>query len=53
LRRAIIGGYNVIEAGTRIGYDRELDSRRYHVTDTGITVVGPGEVTSTMRAFSE
>jgi glucose-1-phosphate adenylyltransferase len=22
LRRAIIGGYNVIEAGTRIGYDR-------------------------------
>ncbi|MCC8998499.1 MAG: glucose-1-phosphate adenylyltransferase [Candidatus Contendobacter sp.] len=53
LRRAIIGGYNVIEAGTHIGYDRELDSRRYHVTAGGVTVVGPGEVTSTMRAFSE
>jgi glucose-1-phosphate adenylyltransferase len=53
LRRAIIGGYNVIEAGTRIGYDRELDSRRYHVTESGITVVGPGEVTSAMRSFSE
>ena len=53
LRRAIIGGYNVIEAGTHIGYDRELDSRRYSVTAGGVTVVGPGEVTSTMRAFSE
>jgi glucose-1-phosphate adenylyltransferase len=53
LRRAIIGGYNVIEAGDRIGYDRELDSRRYHVTDSGITVVGPGEVTTTLRSFSE
>ena len=53
LRKAIIGGYNVIEAGTKIGYDRELDSRRYHVTASGITVVGPGEVTSSMRAFSE
>ena len=53
LRKAIIGGYNVIEAGAKIGYDRELDSRRYHVTASGITVVGPGEVTSTMRAFSE
>jgi len=49
----IVGPYNVIEAGTRIGYDREQDSRRYHVTEGGVTVVGPGEVTSTMRAFSE
>ena len=53
LRRAIIGGYNVIEAGARIGYDQELDSRRYSVTEGGITVVGPGEVTTTLRAFSE
>ncbi|HRD50619.1 MAG: glucose-1-phosphate adenylyltransferase [Candidatus Competibacter sp.] len=53
LRRVIVGPYNVIEAGTRIGYDREQDSRRYHVTEGGVTVVGPGEVTSTMRAFSE
>ncbi|MGA8054344.1 MAG: glucose-1-phosphate adenylyltransferase [Burkholderiales bacterium] len=53
LRRAIVGGYNVIDAGTRIGFDRELDSRRHHVTPSGITVVGPGEVSTAMRAFSE
>ena len=53
LRRAIIGGYNIIEAGARIGYDRESDSRRYSVTAGGVTVVGPGEVTTTMRSFSE
>ena len=53
LRRAIIGGYNVIEAGTKIGYDRELDGRRHHVTPSGITVVGPGQVSTAMRAFSE
>ncbi len=53
LRRAIIGGYNVIEAGTRIGYDLEQDRKLYQVTQGGITVVGPGEVTSAMRAFSE
>ena len=45
LRRAIIGGYNVIEAGTRIGYDLEQDRKLYEVTQGGITVVGPGEVT--------
>jgi len=53
LRRVIIGGYNVIEAGDRIGYDPELDRRRYTVTAGGITAVGPGEVTTAMRAFSE
>lgn len=53
LRRAIIGGYNVIEAGARIGFDPELDGRRYSVTAGGITTVGPGEVTTTMRSFSE
>ena len=53
LRRAIIGQYNVIEAGNRIGYDPELDRQRYSVTTGGITVVGPGEVTNAMRAFSE
>ncbi|MCB1919413.1 MAG: glucose-1-phosphate adenylyltransferase [Candidatus Competibacteraceae bacterium] len=53
LRRAIIGGYNVIEAGTRIGYDLEEDRKKYVVTQGGITVVGPQEVTATMQAFSE
>ena len=53
MRRAIIGGYNVIEAGTRIGYDLEEDRKKYVVTQGGITVVGPQEVTATMQAFSE
>lgn len=53
LRRTIVSSYNVIEAGTRIGYDREQDSRLYQVTQGGITVVPPGEVTSTLRAYSE
>ena len=53
LRRAIIGQYNVIEAGSRIGHDPEADRQRYSVTAGGITVVGPGEVTNAMRSFSE
>jgi len=53
LRRVIVGQYNVIEAGSRIGYDLEADRRRYTVTAGGITVVGPGEVTKSLRAFSE
>ncbi|MEZ5601623.1 MAG: hypothetical protein R3F36_11995 [Candidatus Competibacteraceae bacterium] len=42
-----------IEAGTCIGYDLEQDRKLYQVTQGGITVVGPGEVTATMQAFSE
>ncbi len=53
IRRAIIGQYNVIEAGTQIGYDLDLDRKRHSVTAGGITVVGPGEVSYSMRAFSE
>ena len=53
LRRAIIGQYNVIEAGSRIGHDPKIDRQRYSVTEGGITVVGPGEVTNAMRSFSE
>ncbi len=53
LRRAIVGQYNVIEAGSRIGHDPQLDRQRYSVTEGGITVVGPGEVTTAMRSFSE
>jgi glucose-1-phosphate adenylyltransferase len=53
LRRVIVGNYNVIEAGARIGYDLEADRRQYKVTEGGVTVVGPGEVTTTLRAFSE
>jgi glucose-1-phosphate adenylyltransferase len=51
LRRVIIGPYNVIEAGVRIGYDIEADSRRYHVTSSGIVVIPPGEFSSAVAAF--
>ncbi|PWC37279.1 glucose-1-phosphate adenylyltransferase [Azospirillum sp. TSO22-1] len=40
VRRAIIEKNVRIPPGTRIGYDPEEDARRYHVTDTGIVVVG-------------
>ncbi len=39
LRRAIIDRYNVIPAGSRIGYDRDADGERYHVCDSGIVVI--------------
>lgn len=52
LRRVIVGSYSVIPAGARIGYDREADSRQYHVTSSGIVVVAPGEVSNAMDAFS-
>ena len=52
LRRVIVGPYNVIEAGARIGYDLEADSRNYQVTSSGIAVVAPGEVSSSMTAFN-
>lgn len=54
LRRAIICNYNIIESQTRIGYDPEFDrANNYYITDSGITVVGPGEVTTNLRSFSE
>lgn len=53
LRRAIVGRYNRIEAGTRIGYDPDADAHHHHVSPAGIVVVAPGEISSTMRAFSE
>lgn len=53
LRRVIVGQYNVIEEGSRIGFDPEIDRQRYTVTADGITVVAPGEVTKSLRSFSE
>ena len=43
LRRAIVDRYNVIEAGARIGYDRDADASRYTVTESGIVVVPSAE----------
>ena len=53
LRRVIVGQYNVIEEGSRIGFDPEIDRQRYTVTADGITVEAPGEVTKSLRSFSE
>ena len=40
LRRVILDRYNTIEAGARIGYDAAADASRYHVTESGLVVVG-------------
>jgi glucose-1-phosphate adenylyltransferase len=42
LRRAIVDRYNVIEEGTRIGYDPEQDERRFSVDPSGIVVLARG-----------
>ncbi|MGH9397719.1 MAG: glucose-1-phosphate adenylyltransferase [Terriglobia bacterium] len=41
IRRAIIDSNVRIPEHTEIGYDLENDRKKYHVTDTGITVVVP------------
>lgn len=45
LRRVILDRHNVVEPGTAIGFDREEDARRYHVTPGGVVVVPRGETT--------
>ncbi|ANQ84984.1 glucose-1-phosphate adenylyltransferase [Azoarcus olearius] len=44
IRRAIIDQNNFIPPGMRIGYDREADRARFHVTDSGIVVVAKGQL---------
>ncbi|TVP93713.1 MAG: glucose-1-phosphate adenylyltransferase, partial [Thioalkalivibrio sp.] len=34
--------HNQIEPGDRIGFDPDADRRRFHVSDSGITVIGSG-----------
>ena len=53
LRRAIVGRYNVIEAGTKIGHDPEADSQIFHRTESGIVVVPPGEPRFSVSSFTE
>jgi len=40
IRRAIIEKHVRLPAGTVIGYDPAEDARRYHLTDSGIVVIG-------------
>jgi glucose-1-phosphate adenylyltransferase len=42
LRKVIVDRFNVIPARTEIGYDRHADSKRYCVTESGITIVPRG-----------
>ena len=42
LRRVIVDRHNEIEPGDRISFDPETDRRRFHVSDSGITVVASG-----------
>jgi glucose-1-phosphate adenylyltransferase len=42
LKRVIVDRYNTIEPNSRIGFDTEVDRRRYHVTDSGIVVLAKG-----------
>jgi glucose-1-phosphate adenylyltransferase len=45
LRRVIVDKGVVVPPGTEIGYDAEADrGRGFHVTDTGLTVIGKGQV---------
>ena len=44
IRRAIIDSDNVIPAGMRIGYDLDADRQRFHVSDSGIVVIGKGQL---------
>ncbi|MBI3609865.1 MAG: glucose-1-phosphate adenylyltransferase [Nitrospirae bacterium] len=42
LRRAIVDRYNVLQAGTHLGYDPEQDRARYHLDSSGVVIVPQG-----------
>ncbi len=44
LKRVIVDRFNSIESGATIGYDRDRDRARYHVTESGIVVVPRGKL---------
>jgi glucose-1-phosphate adenylyltransferase len=43
IRRAIVDRYNVLRAGTHLGYDPEQDRARFHLDSSGIVVVAQGQ----------
>jgi glucose-1-phosphate adenylyltransferase len=43
VRRAILDKNVVVPDGAHIGVDADLDRQRYHVTDSGIVVLGKGQ----------
>ena len=44
IRNAIIDKGVVVEAGAQLGVNLERDAQRYTVTDSGIVVVGKGQI---------
>ena len=46
VRRAILDKNVVVPEGAHIGVEPELDRRRYHVSEGGVTVLGKGEAAS-------
>jgi glucose-1-phosphate adenylyltransferase len=42
IRRAVIDKDCIIPDGLTVGYDRDEDAKRFHVTENGITLVTPG-----------
>jgi glucose-1-phosphate adenylyltransferase len=42
LRRVIADRFNVISAGTEMGYDRAEDRKRGHITKSGLVVLPRG-----------
>jgi glucose-1-phosphate adenylyltransferase len=50
VRRAIIDKDVSIPEGMTIGYDRELDGRRFTVTDGGLVVISKGTVISPQQS---
>ena len=51
LKRCIVDRYNTIEPNTRIGYDREADAKRFHVSESGLVVVPRGREMNVSRFF--
>ncbi|HLU76852.1 MAG TPA: glucose-1-phosphate adenylyltransferase [Burkholderiales bacterium] len=51
IRRAIIDRHNIIGANERIGFDREADAARFHVTESGLVVVPMAEIMSRADAY--
>jgi glucose-1-phosphate adenylyltransferase len=49
LRRVIVDRYNVIDPGTRIGFDRAADAARYHVSPGGVVVIPRGQRARALR----
>lgn len=51
LRRVIVDRHNIIAADTQIGYDRNADCARYHVSESGLVVVPRGDEPNTSGYF--